>query len=95
MSLDYNPENQLQINKSKAIISNEQVCLKICSNEIKVLKYQLKRAQEEYNKHKNIININKKQLLRYASEEFFKICPDDIFDIIITQITSDKHLHFY
>ena len=95
MSLDYNLEEKLQINKFREIISNSQVCLKICSNEIEVLKHQLKRAQREYNKHTNIININKKQVLKYASEVFFKTCPNDISDIIITQITSDKQFHFY
>ena len=37
MSLDYNLEEKLQINKFREIISNSQVCLKICSNEIEVL----------------------------------------------------------
>ena len=95
MSLDYNPEEKQQINKSRELINNGKICLQICFNEIEVLKQQLKRATEEYNKHNNIINTNKNQLLRYASEAFFKVCPDDIFNIIITQITFDKHLHFY
>ena len=36
MSLDYNLEEKLQIDKSRKIISNGQECLNICFNEIEV-----------------------------------------------------------
>ena len=94
MFLDYNSGNQQQIKQCRENISNYEECLEKCSNKIQNLKNELKLANEESNTLKNNINNTKQILLRYASEKFFEICPNDIFDIIISYITSGNH-HFY